>query len=194
MRYIETICVNDGEIKYLEYHLRRVESTIGRTLPIQQLDVPETMREGKVKMRIVYSRQEGIEEVSFENYRIKTISHLQCVDIGSYSYSHKQENRAYLNALHAACAPQEDALLIKNGFVSDTTFCNIVFLKKGNLYTPDTPLLAGTCRARLLDEHKIQAIPIRVEEIPTFEKAYLINAMIGVKELIVDIANIHIEK
>ena len=61
----------------------------------------------------------------------------------------------------------------------------------GRLYTPDTCLLEGTRRQSLLDVGRIQARPIRVEDIGHFQRVLLVNAMIGLEDAIrVPVVNI----
>lgn len=51
-------------------------------------------------------------------------------------------------------------LIVRDGWVTDTSFTNVVFEDAGGgLYTPETCLLEGTRRQSLLDEGRIQACP-----------------------------------
>ena len=83
-------------------------------------------------------------------------------------------------------------LIVRDGWVTDTSFTNVVFEDVvGGLYTPDTYLLEGTRRQGLLDAGKIQACPIRVEDIGHFQRVLLVNAMIGLEdEISVPVVNI----
>jgi 4-amino-4-deoxychorismate lyase len=55
----------------------------------------------------------------------------------------------------------------------------VVFKKSGTWFTPESPLLPGTMRQRLLDKGLIKTEMIRKEDIETFECFKLINAMLG---------------
>ena len=83
-------------------------------------------------------------------------------------------------------------LIVRDGWVTDTSFTNVVFEDVGGgLYTPETCLLEGTRRQSLLDERRIQACPIRVEDIRYFRRVFLVNAMIGIEdEISVPVVNI----
>ena len=83
-----------------------------------------------------------------------------------------------------------DILIVKNGFITDTSFSNIIFLKCGRWYTPNTPLLKGTKRAKLLDLGLINERSIRPEEMGNYEKVGLINAMLELGEVVLAVENI----
>lgn len=67
--------------------------------------------------------------------------------------------------------------------MSDTSIANIAFFDGVKWITPNTPLLQGTTRTRLLDEGKIYEAEISLELIPQFKKIALMNAMVGFIEL-----------
>jgi len=67
--------------------------------------------------------------------------------------------------------------VVKNGYVSDSFFANVVFWDGAFWVTPDTPLLAGTMRASLLARGLIRESKITPEDIDKFRKLKLINAM-----------------
>ncbi|MEG1580770.1 MAG: aminotransferase class IV, partial [Bacteroidaceae bacterium] len=99
-------------------------------------------------------------------------------------YHFKYEDRSRMNALkstHCTLAG-EDILILQDGFVTDTSFCNVVFENRRGLFTPSTPLLHGTKRQYLLDTGRIQACLIRESEILQYENVYLINAMIDLQD------------
>lgn len=69
-------------------------------------------------------------------------------------------------------------LIVKNGLVTDTSFCNVLFFNGKHWLTPEQPLLRGTRRAALLDQEQIRTAVIGVEDLHYFTKVRLINAMI----------------
>ncbi|MEM9674835.1 MAG: hypothetical protein AAF992_19735, partial [Bacteroidota bacterium] len=84
-RFIETLCVRNGQVQHLAYHQERVDRSrhevlkIGQTLALDQLlQVPEKWQTvERVKCRLVYSAD--IEEISFSEYMPRTIQSLQLV-------------------------------------------------------------------------------------------------------------------
>ena len=72
---------------------------------------------------------------------------------------------------------------VKNGAISDTPIANVAFLKEGLWYTPDTPLLEGTTRARLIDEKFLHVRRITPEDLPHYEGMAVMNALTGFAEI-----------
>ncbi len=71
---------------------------------------------------------------------------------------------------------------MKNGFVTDTSYANIVFWDGGKWITPTSPLLHGTARDRLLDSNQITEAEIAIDDLKNYSKAKIINAMIDMDE------------
>jgi len=71
----------------------------------------------------------------------------------------------------------DEILVVKNGMITDTSFSNIIFLKKGTWYTPEYPLLPGTRRADYLQKNQIFPQVIKPEDLGQYEEARLINSM-----------------
>jgi len=85
----------------------------------------------------------------------------------------------------------DDIIIVKNGFVTDSFAANILFLDGVQWITPTTPLLNGTKRQFLLDQGIIAEKEIREEDIRTYQKVGLINAMIDFDEMpVIDIDSI----
>lgn len=171
MRFIETIKIVAGECLNMEYHCRRAGFAIPQPI------IGEGFRQGIVKWRIVYGDGLPIES-QMSNYVKPRITSLTLVDGQGIEYSKKYENRSEIDGLRALRGSCDDVLIIRNGMVSDTSFCNIVFENESGLFTPSTPLLKGTKRQRLIDEGIIIECPIKASDIPKYRRAYLINAMI----------------
>jgi 4-amino-4-deoxychorismate lyase len=93
-------------------------------------------------------------------------------------YRFKYADRRRLQSLFARRGDCDDVLIVRNGLLTDTSYCNIVLYDGQDWWTPDTPLLPGTARQRLLDEGLIRERRIRVEDLPRFEHIRLINAML----------------
>ena len=82
-----------------------------------------------------------------------------------------------LNKLYEKCQDADDILIVKKGYLTDTSIANIA-LFDGEWKTPKYPLLKGTTRQRLLDNGKIHEDDIKVQDIGRFSKVALLNAMI----------------
>ncbi|HEY6915657.1 MAG TPA: aminotransferase class IV, partial [Paludibacter sp.] len=79
---------------------------------------------------------------------------------------------------------------VKNGLLTDTSYCNIALYDGQNWFTPRVPLLYGVNRAELLLEEKLIEKDIAVEELKSYEKIALFNAMIEFGEVVLDIDKI----
>ncbi len=69
-------------------------------------------------------------------------------------------------------------LLVKQGFITDSSYCNIAFREGDQWFTPDKPLLNGVQRQYLLDQEIIRKQEIRLTDLSKFSSFKLFNAMI----------------
>jgi 4-amino-4-deoxychorismate lyase len=72
----------------------------------------------------------------------------------------------------------DDILIVKNGYITDTSFSNIVFFDGDKWVTPARPLLRGTMRESLLKTNYIEETDILVNDLKKFTIARLVNAML----------------
>ena len=141
--------------------------------------LPGDLPPGKIKCRIVYSRE--IESITFTPYILKKLQSLQLIEDDFIDYAYKFHDRHPLEKLSQNITA-DDILIVKNGFITDTSYANIVFWDGIKWLTPAWPLLAGTMRSKLLQEGKIQTEEIKKSDIRFFKSAKIINAMIGLEE------------
>lgn len=192
---IESIKLLDGEYKNLFHH----EQRMNRSLKIlcgsheyfildeflSKLEKPAT---GLYKCRIVYD--ELVKDVEFFPYKPKPVSSLRIIEHDRIHYEFKYEDRKAINRLFNLRKNCDDILIVKNGLVTDSSYSNIVFKKNKRWYTPWSALLKGTQRQTLIEKQLIKEEEIRVDDIKTFEKFKLINAMLEFDGPEIDIANI----
>jgi 4-amino-4-deoxychorismate lyase len=107
-------------------------------------------------------------------------------------YSLKFTDRSQINGLLKQKGDYDDILIVKNGFITDTSISNIVFYNGNEWTTPATPLLKGTCRDKLLKEGKIKEEIIKINDLHKLKSFCLINAMICGDLLPIPIENIYI--
>jgi len=129
-----------------------------------------------------------IKEIKIEYlpYTKREVKTLKLVVNDTIEYSKKYANRDEINQLVNQKENCDDILIVQNGLVLDTSIANIAFFDGREWFTPKTPLLKGTCRARLLDEDKIIEKDISVQEIKSFKTIALMNAMIDFDIIAVD--------
>ena len=183
--FSDVIRVEDGQLQHLDYHQQRVNRTAGHfygtsiDLGSLQDAIPEDMRTGTVKCRIVYA--DKLQEVTFAPYQAKRILTCTIVHDDVIAYDYKSVDRSRLAALHAE-AGTDDIIIVKNGMVTDSSFCNLVFEDAdGQLFTPTNPLLRGCMRQWLLDEGRIREIPISEDMLRNYVSVRFINAMRGLE-------------
>lgn len=182
MIYLESIQVSNGEFCNLSLHIDRMQRTIGKVLPLN-LVVPEIYCTGIVKCRILYNEQRII-EIGYQHYMLPKIKTLRILEAPALAYNYKWADRSAINALMMQRGTCDDILITQNGYVTDTSFCNIVFESKEGLFTPTTALLQGTKRQLLLNKGVIKQRAISNYNLVEYDKAYLINAMIDLSDKI----------
>ena len=193
--FTEVIRVQDGEFRRPEPHAARMAATMehffgngaGALLPAE---VPEGMRAGLVKCRVVYDA--AVRRVEFAPYRLRRIASVAVVRADGLDYRYKYADRSALEELRRGSGCDE-VILSQGGFLTDSSFSNIVLGDASGFYTPDRPLLAGTRRAELLQTGRVTARPIRAEELERYAYLWFVNAMVGLEDdLCVSVKNIRI--
>lgn len=179
---LETIKCIDGELINLRYHQSRFDlARKAHFRPCEKIDlaeaveIPEEVRKGLFKCRLIYSR--NIEKIEFLPHNFRTVSSLKLVESNEIDYRYKYTARQKLAQLYEQRGMYDDILIVKNGFISDSYTANVIFFDGKRWWTPDTPLLPGTQRARLIYEKKIYICSITPGDLPKYKKAGLINAM-----------------
>lgn len=194
-RFIETIRIDNGEIRNLPYHNRRLNETRshfwqGSSL-LQLEDYLKPVQGSEVfKARVVYG-ETGIEEVSYAAYTMRCVQSLAIIQSDTIDYTYKSTDREALNHLFAQRGTCDDILIVKQGLLTDTSIANIALYDGNYWYTPKQPLLGGTKRAQLLEESILQENEIRLEDLSSFSAIRLFNAMINWGELELPINALH---
>ncbi len=185
--FFESIRLHDGVFQLLPLHNHRMEHTIfqhfgekpATTLHayLKRFDFPT---KGLFKCRLAYGQSLGIPE--FRSYTKKPVNSLKLVEANGLDYGYKRADRSALEALFAHRGDCDDVLIVVNGCITDSSYCNIVFGNKAGWFTPDTPLLRGVQRQHLLDIGLIREAIIRTDDLPNYNYFKLINAMIPWQE------------
>lgn len=180
----ETICVKNRQLVNLSYHEARLNKTRTELFGFtdswnlaELISVPHEITDGYYKCRLAYS--EKIDNIKWEAYNFRTITKIRRVYDDTIDYSYKYDDRTSLNNLYEKRGDAEEILIIKNGMVTDTLYCNVAFQKDEQWFTPDSPLLPGTQRAFLLDSGIIQEAQIWEKGISDYSHIKLFNAMVS---------------
>jgi 4-amino-4-deoxychorismate lyase len=192
---IESIKLVDGEFCNLFYHEQRMNRSLKWLCGasemfeledfLKHLDFP---KQGLYKCRIVYD--DNSREVEFTPYTAKPINSLRIVEHDRINYEFKYADRKTINRLFDLRKECDDVLIVKRGFVTDSSYCNIVFRRGTRWYTPWSALLKGTQRQKLLQFNQIIEEDIHIEDISSFETFKLINAMVEFNGPEIEISNI----
>ncbi len=179
-QYLETIAILNGETLHLPYHLYRVSenSNVDLHFYINTLKLPKTELN---KLSIVYDSNKIISSM-ITPYTIRKIQTFKLVHNNDIDYSKKFADRSVLNSLVQQKGDCDEILIVQNGLITDTSFSNIIFKKENVWVTPKTPLLKGTCRARLLEKGIIEPADIEISHLKQFSHFMLINAMLDFDE------------
>lgn len=188
-RFIESICCIDGVLQNLDYHQKRINKTFKKystqdpfTLKPWVSGIPG---KGKYKYRIIYDN--NIIETGFEPYQNRDLKKIKIVECDDINYDYKFNNRNTLDRLFLKRGLCDDIIIIKNDKVTDAYYSNLAFFDGSKWYTPESPLLKGTKRAKYLDEGILTALPMSKPDIFKFKKISLINAMLDLGDEEVEI-------
>lgn len=193
-RLFETIRITDGRPGNLDLHEQRLNRSrrmlFGLNDDLRLSDyirVPEECRSGIFRCRVVYGQT--VVSTEFTPYVPAAVGTLRLVHADTLTYDHKYLDRSSLTGLINRDLA-DDVLIIREGCVTDSSYSNIAFTDGQRWATPDTPLLCGTMRERLLLDGIIKAERITIDTLSRFTHFRLINAMLGFDAPILPTANI----
>ena len=180
-RFIESIKIEDQKAFLLDLHQKRVNQTFAHFGKEGSIDLAKIFKnlehdeDGLYKLRIVYDLDKKF-TTQLIPYAIPEIENFQLVENNSYDYSFKFEDRKEFERMKTK-AKTEEIIVVKNNYITDTSYTNILFLKGKEWFTPTTYLLNGVMRQHLLHEKKIKETEITLQNIKEFSHFQLINAM-----------------
>lgn len=184
--FIETICYKDGQLQLIDLHNSRCNRTRNYFFgPMHNLQlelfisVPKNLQDTTVKCRVVYGKD--VINIEYESYQIRPVKSLRLVTDNTIDYAFKYADRSKLSQLYQLRGQADDILIIKDGFITDTYYANIVLMKDGRWYSPQNPLLKGIRLESYLQENVVIPAHIRPGDLPFYSEARIINAMIPIE-------------
>jgi 4-amino-4-deoxychorismate lyase len=184
-RFIETIRVEQGCPCNVDLHQERLDRTRAEAFgAVSPLDLVRYVDENckpqtdTVKCRIVYDWE--FRSIEFIPYTRPAISSLLLIEADGIDYHLKSADRSALDALHrqALEAGCSDALIVRDGLLTDTTFCNVALSRDGLLWhTPARPLLKGVMREAELRLGRMEECDIPAASLAEYRLIALFNAM-----------------
>ncbi|ATV54131.1 chorismate-binding protein [Prevotella intermedia] len=194
-QFIETMCVEQGKIINLDYHLERIKNTrkhfwdTEKTVPTDQLSALAATQNCRAKLRFTYDK-ENIYDLSCTPYKTRKIERLKLLASNDIEYNYKSVNRSEINLLKAQTDPTDEIIIVKQNRLTDTSYTNIALFDGSQWITPSTPLLKGTRRAQLLDAGRLIECEVLATDLKSFQFISLINAMMDLEELVLSISSI----
>ena len=186
-QFIETICYENGNFQRIELHNERCNRTRNHFFGIQpeirlesHLSVPPYLKAGTVKCTVTYEIE--IVKIEYVLYEIRPIRSLRLIVDNAIDYNFKYADRSKLVRLYQNRWYCDDILIIKNGFITDISYANIIFLLEKRWYSPERPLLSGTRLRSYLEQGRITPAPLRPEDLSSFSEARMINAMVSIEQ------------
>jgi 4-amino-4-deoxychorismate lyase len=186
--FIESVKLIDGVFYRLALHQSRVNKVFAEYFPNDKVINLEEIfynsdfpKEGKYKCRSVFDK--NIQQFEIVEYQIRSIKNLRLVETFAKSFPYKIEDRTAINEAFAMRGTCDDVLLIREGFLTDTSYANIALFDGNKWFTPETPLVYGVNRAQLLSEGLIHEKQIKLSELQNYTGIRLFNAMIEFGEI-----------
>lgn len=178
----ETIKIANATPLNLSWHQKRVDFTFGSlfkgttALRLQDLIViPDQYSTGIFRCKFIYNEKDWSTE--FSQYTPRQVKTLKLIDGNGIAYPHKFNDRSAIDLLYDQRGECDDVLIVNDGYITDTSIANILFSDGKNWFTPSTPLLPGTTRARLMDTCRIFEKEITIYNYKDFSHFMLINAL-----------------
>ncbi|MFA7627709.1 MAG: hypothetical protein WCZ17_11770, partial [Candidatus Kapaibacterium sp.] len=141
-QFIETMKLFDGNIINIQYHQQRLQKTLESFygyvgIDLTDIPIPKEYQSGIYKFRVVYDKQLG--QISFEKYNKKLINYLICVTANNLIYDYKYLDRSNIYEICKMLPEDAEPIFVKNGFVTDSSYTNLVFESDDGFFTPDSP-------------------------------------------------------
>lgn len=183
---IESIKIQFRQLQNIEWHNRRLNETCrklyGKFIDVDlksKIRIPKLDIEKIYKCRVLYGPD--VYDIDIQEYKPRVLNKLKLIVDNDIDYRFKYEDRSAFEKLMTQKGEADDILIVKNGCITDTSYSNIVFFDGSKWITPDTYLLNGTQRQRLLQEGKIVEERITPEDLHRFKLVKPINTMLEIE-------------
>lgn len=184
----ETLAIVDGKVQNLYYHQQRYQQGLSYLIDVAQQDlplksslivdylsIPSEYQTGLVRCRVDYDGWQI--KVEFFPYQARQLQRFALLQADDLDYRYKYANRDAFNVLMQQKGHADDIIIIQHGLITDCSIGNLLFEQDGQWFTPQCPLLAGTQRAKLLAEGKIQLRDIAVNSLAHYQRMMMVNAL-----------------
>ncbi len=179
--FFETLKIENKKVYNLSFHQERIDRTFKVFYPdFKSIDLTKISKsfppeEEKTKCRFAFNAT--FFDFKCSPYEEQIHKKFKLIDADKFDYSFKFSKRNFFKQLKSQF-PDYEIIFTKNGKITDTTYSNLIFFTDGRWFTPETCLLKGTQRAKLLKESKIEKMEINENELHEFSQFKMINAML----------------
>ena len=181
---LETIRCEEGDPLHLPYHQKRLDDSLQSLCIHASYDLKALISpppSGVFRCRFLYDATHCF--IEYIPYSPKKIASLKLIHANQLEYPLKYSDRSTLNELWEQRGKCDDVLIVKNGYLTDTTVANIALFIEGKWFTPKSPLLRGTTRARLIKEKILIPATLTPSDISKATRIAVLNALVGMIEV-----------
>lgn len=145
---------------------------------LQEAIKKQVKQDTKHKAKIIYTQNGDLIDIEILPYWQRQIKKIKLIN-SSIIYDKKWLDRTQIDLLYQKRDDCDEILIIKDGYLSDTSIANVALLKNGRWLTPKKPLLHGTTRQRLLDEKSLKTADLTTQDLLKASAFAVLNAMVG---------------
>ncbi|MDQ3142384.1 MAG: aminotransferase class IV [Bacteroidota bacterium] len=185
--FFETMAMKEGSIRNVFFHQKRMEETFKMFYPSEKainlslIQFQEPMLPHlKYKVKVQYNNL-GF-KFNVQPYHSKVFKNVHIKNDNQIDYPFKFTNRKNINSLMKQIPDTDQIIILKDDYITDSSYSNIVFYDGERWITPATPLLKGTMREYLLSEKRINEDYLEVKQLIHFKEFKFINAMNNLDE------------
>ena len=178
--FFETIKSVGGKLQLLDLHSERLNKTRAEVFGVKNLinlfdeiNLPCEEKGAISKVKVTYGKY--LESIEIEPYSIKSHKKVKLIENPELDYKYKSTDRSALKIPNNQ--ELDDVIFLKNGFLTDSSYCNLVFFDGQKWVTPSTFLLPGVKRQALLLSQKIEVKEVKFADLVKYSKIAFINAM-----------------
>lgn len=121
--------------------------------------------------------------IEFIPYAVRSVRSLKLIEDDTIDYRYKYADRTALESIYGLREECDDVLIVQHGWLRDTSIANVALYIGGRWLTPNTPLLEGTTRKRLIETGTIFPADLHVNDLKRADKIAVMNAMTGLVEV-----------
>lgn len=178
----ETIAIINGKAQNLAYHQARLDNAMqyyfkqNNTFELSQiLQIPIIYQQGLVRCRVDYNATDF--KITFYAYTPRKIERFQCVYTDNLDYRFKYSDRKRLEFLKNLHPQVDEIIIINNGYVSDCTLGNLLFLCENQWISSQNYLLKGTQLSYLVEQKVVTLTQITATDLRHFQAVMMVNAL-----------------